>query len=256
MTVVSYTARRLSELAFGADKSVVMTSARFGVQAAIVLSLVVFVSWPESARVKGATSAWRSDGREAAGAGRRAAERLARGLKHEIGYGSISVRRASATGATALQRKLYEQNPEARRRRTPDSVLLLGGRLNAIVGQARTALSAPVPFARLVLRNAATGMVEARATADDKGQFTFIDVIPSGYVIELLGADSSVAATSELVTVDIGELREATVRLPGGRLQLAAFGTVAPTAHEPIAVAAQQGINAVTPPDRSVSPQR
>jgi hypothetical protein len=233
-----------------------MTSVRFGVQTVIVLLLVAFVSWPDYARLKGATVSRTSGERPRQDDARRGADRRARGLRYEIGYGSISLQRASATTSDALQRKLYEGDLEARRHRVPVGLLALGARFNGIIGQARTALNAPVPFARLVLRNPVTGRIEARAVANDKGEFTFLDISPNGYVIELLGPNDSVFAASDLVSIDIGELREATVRMPGGREVLAALGTLTPTANEPIAAAATSGVNAVTAPDRSVSPQR
>ena len=48
-------------------------------------------------------------------------------------------------------------------RRSP----LAGGKLNALIGFAKTALNAPIPYARLVLRNIRTGQIVARITADE-----------------------------------------------------------------------------------------
>jgi hypothetical protein len=233
-----------------------MTSVRLGVQTAIVIALVVFVSLPDAARVKGADEAARANARPSESKTAHSPKGSSRHLQYEIGYGSISVQRATAATATPLQRKLYEDGIDMKRQRTPLSVLTLGGRVNGILGEARTTLNAPVPFARIVLRDPVTGRIEARAVADDQGQFTFLDILPSGYVIELIGPNDSVFATSDVVTVGLGELRQAVVRLSDSREMLGTFGTLTPTANEPIAAAAENGINAVTAPDRNLSPQR
>lgn len=243
---------------FHADNSVVMSPVRFGVQAAVVLTLLVLVTWPETRQLRGASSVWRTGG-PLAGLrfGGDAARSTRRGerARPEVGYGSAGLENASIVGSNPLQRKLDDNGIE-RRRRTPAAVAALGGRINAIIGRARTSLNAAVPFARILLRNVVTGLVEARATADEKGEFTFLDVVPSGYVVELLGADGSVLATSELLNVDVGELRETTVRLSAARSMLAAFGILGPTAGEPVRVAINEGVNAVTQPANTVSPQR
>ena len=232
-----------------------MSRARFGVQAAFILSLIVLVSWPERPQVR-AGSAWRADGPFAA-AGRHPAAG-ARSGRFEIGYGSARLERtATAAGSASLLHKLFGNDVEGGRRyRTPPSVVALGGRINAIVGNARTALNAAVPFARLRLRNIATGEIEARATADEEGRFTFLDIMPSGYIVELLGPDGEVIATSEFVSVGLGDLRETTVRAADGQAVLHAFGTLDGTADEPLGAAAGSGVNQVSAPDATISPQR
>lgn len=234
-----------------------MSRARFGVQAAFVLLLILLVSWPGRPGVSGA-SAWRTDGPFAA-AGRHGAERRfgARSGRFEIGYGSARLERASAAGTSSLLGKLFGNDVEGRRRyATPASVLALGGQINAIVGSARTALNAAVPYARLVLRNLATGQIEARATADEDGRFTFLDIMPSGYIVELLDAEGAVIATSAFVSVALGDLQETTVRTADGQGVLDAFGTLDGTADEPLGAAAGSGVNQVSAPDATISPQR
>ena len=237
-----------------------MTSVRLTLQAVAVLSMVTFVSWSDYSRVAGAAdAAARAAARQSSASGEPSQRGSSQDLRSEVGYGSMSMRRAStaaSTGAAALQQRLYEQTIRTRRESLPVALMTLGGRVNGIIGQARTTMNAPVPFARLVLRDPVTGRIEARAIADDKGQFTFLDIMPSGYVIEVIGPEDKVFATSDVVTVGLGELREAMVYLADTREALGTFGTLIPTANEPIAAARESGIAAVTPPDHTVSPQR
>ena len=230
-----------------------MTRVRFGLQAVIVLGLFVLLSWPEQQQLR-AVSPWRAEGPIAS-------VRLPAGvdggfgsgaLRPETGYGGA--RAGGASGTSNLERRLYE-NPfeDGRGFVPPASVLALGGRINAIVGRAWTPLNSPIPFARLLLRNTLNGQVEARAIADGQGAFTFLDVVPSGYIVELLGADGAVIATSEFVPVALGDFKETLVRAAGG---LAAFGDVAGTADEPVGLAASSGVTRVTEPETSISPQR
>jgi hypothetical protein len=232
-----------------------MTSARFAIQAALVLALVVLVSWPEPQGVRGA-SLWRQDGPLALARRAAAGDPRRRGLRYEIGYGSYALSRASAAMSSSDRRR-FEQEIERRRRRPiPESVTDLGARLNAILGRARSSMNAAVPYARLVLRNLATGQVEANATADEQGQFAFLDVLPSEYIVEMIGADGAVSATSEPVIVDIGDLRRTTVRAAGSRALLGSFGPLAASANEAVDTAVRDGVTAVSAPERTISPQR
>lgn len=236
-----------------------MTPVRFGVQALVVLALVVLVSWPEHRRLR-AVTIWRTNGplagdrAGAAGDPRFGGTGRGRG-SYQIGYGSAYA--GAGSGRDALTRKLYDNDLEGRRLyTTPYGVLALGGTINALHGFARTALNTPIPFARLVLRNISTGLIEARATADEEGRFLFLDVFPSGYIVELLGTDGSVVATSELVPLALGDLRQTTIRVAAVRGLTATFGnTLEPTAYEPITAAADSGVGPTTP-QAPISPSR
>jgi hypothetical protein len=104
------------------------------------------------------------------------------------------------------------------------------------------------------LRNIATGAVEARGVADEHGRFAFLDVVPSGYVVELLDENGAVIATSEVIPIRINELRETTVRASGRHVFASVGGGLAPTAQTIVAAAASQGVNRVAPPERCASP--
>jgi hypothetical protein len=226
-----------------------MSRARLTFQALIVLGLIVLVSWPEQRHLR-AISVWRAKSHGQA-AGTRSGALPERRRTYTVGYGSYG---SSAGAGANLQRKLDENDIERRRHFvTPDAVLALGGRFNGVVGYVRTSMNAPLGFAHLVLRDIATGLVEARATADEKGRFTFLDVLPSGYVVELLGPDGSVLAVSEQLPVALGDVRQTLMRTP---TDLGAFRVLGSTAQAPVAAAEADGVTRVAQPDRTVSPQR
>ena len=235
-----------------------MTPVRFAVQVLIVLTLMVAVRWPELGQVR-AVGVWRANGplagdRSAA----QAARRGARGDGTDNGqFGIGSAAYAPSTGGgAALQQRLSEDTVEGRRRRPIHAgVLALGGKLNAILGRARTALNSPMPGARLVLRSLETGNVEARATANEAGEFVFLDVTPGGYVAELLGPGGEVNATSESLTIDLGDLVQTTVRGTTVGALRTIFGAVLDaTANDAVLAASRDGVTQVAAPERCVSP--
>jgi hypothetical protein len=233
-----------------------MTPARFGVQVLIVLTLMVAVSWPELGPVR-AVSLWRADG--PLSADRTAARDARRGRGRsagEFGLAPATYSPSFGNSGAELRRRLMENTVEGRRRRPiPAGVLALGGKLNAIIGLAKTALNTPFPGARLVLRDLRTGLVEARATANEAGEFVFLDLLPSGYVVELLGPNGGVSATSESLTIDIGDLLETSVRGTSDGALKALFGSVLQgTVNDAVSAAARDGVTRVAPPERCVSP--
>jgi hypothetical protein len=229
-----------------------MTPSRFGLQALMVVALIALVSWPEPRQVR-AGAFWQGKNPLLGGdtvepqRGRSERDRFL------IGYGSASEYRIGGAAAEALRRKLYDQNVEGRRRPVPSGVLALGGKINAIVGYARTSLNGPMPFARLMLRNTETSLVEARGVADEKGRFGFLDLLPAGYIVELLDRNGAVIATSPIVMIEVNDLKETTVRATGRRM-LTSFGGLEPTAREPMDAAANQGVNRIVAPERCASP--
>lgn len=231
-----------------------MTPVRFGVHVLIVLILMFAVSWPELGQVR-AVSVWRADGPLSAGRG--AARVAYRGRSGgRFGLGSAAYTPSTGVGGDALRERLSKDTVEGKRRRAiPEGVLALGGKFNAILGRARTALNSPMPGAVLVLRSLNTGLVEARATANEAGEFLFLDVMPSEYVVELIGADGEVNATSESLLVDVGDLVQTTVRGASQSVLKALFGSVMQgTAHDAVSAASRDGVTQVTAPERCVSP--
>ena len=110
------------------------------------------------------------------------------------------------------------------------------------VSETNTAL----PRRSIRLRDARYGRMVAVNTTDEAGTFTFRDVEPGSYIIELLGTDQSIQATSALLSVDGGAVVYAVVRLPAQKEPATAFfdrGVV--RAGAIIAAAAAAGVLAV-----------
>ena len=100
---------------------------------------------------------------------------------------------------------------------------------------------------RLVrLRDARYGRMVAVNETDEAGTFTFRVVDPGSYIIELLGGDQSIQATSALLGVGAGAVVYAVVRLPSRRDPAAAFfDRTVVRAGAIIAAAAAAGVLAV-----------
>jgi len=188
-----------------------MKRAHLGIQAAIVLTMVSFVSWPQFRPVR-LQSIWRytpaavleartTDAARYTGA---AAASSPRPFIGELSSSSTNLV-PTAHGSTVVDDAL----PEI----TPGAIAALGGTENALVGLAQNSLNASIPRARVVLRDIRTGEALQQATADELGQFWFVDLPGSEYVVELLGPDGSVVAASEVVKTSKGRLLRTVVRV-------------------------------------------
>ena len=62
----------------------------------------------------------------------------------------------------------------------------VAARATSIQGNAWTAENAPIPRARLRLRNVTSGKIEGTAIANEAGQFTFSNMEPGTYLVELV----------------------------------------------------------------------
>ena len=193
-----------------------MRRTHLGVQIAIVLTMVSFVSWPQFRPVR-AQSVWRYapaavlqartlDAARYAGAGRP-------GMRlNEAAFKSAW---RDSIGATDRGNAFY----------LSPAIAALGGKLNALLGFARTSLNVPIPYARVLLRNIITGQVIARGVANDQGMFSFLDLDTSSYIVELLGPDGSVIATSSIMSVARGDVRRTEIRAAAAATTVAAsFG--------------------------------
>lgn len=131
---------------------------------------------------------------------------------------------------------------------TPAAVSVLGGKVNALVGFARTSLNAPIPYARVVLRNIRTGQVQGSAMANERGEFSFLDIESTLYVVELLGVDGSVVAASPLVTMQRGDVQQTQLRVASSASTVtASFGNaLTPTLEQATAVAASSDVTRTT----------
>ena len=221
-------------------------------QTAGVLALVILVGWPQFRSIR-AITVWRDAGPlaprpELIANDPRIAAGQAQGGLVRVGYGSLRNLSPDAV-----------QGRRARRGRTfgfSPAVAALGGRLNAIDCQARTSLNRPVSYARVSLRDITTGRIEARGTADKDGRCVFVDVSSSSYVIELVGGDGTVLASSERVGVNDGELQHANVFVSSDATVGGIFGDVRPGANDPVRRAAENGVQSIGQPIATNSPQQ
>jgi hypothetical protein len=92
---------------------------------------------------------------------------------------------------------------------------------------AMSAGNTPLPHWSVRLRDARYGRLIATNITDEAGTFTFRDVDPGSYIIELLGGDQTVRATSALLAVNAGALVFAVVKLPTNPAALAVLLGVA-----------------------------
>jgi hypothetical protein len=92
---------------------------------------------------------------------------------------------------------------------------------------ALSAANSPLPRWIVRLRDARYGRLVATNLTDDEGSFTFRDVDPGTYIIELIGGDQTVRATSALLAVNAGASVFAVVRLPTERGAITALLSVA-----------------------------
>lgn len=237
-----------------------MKISTFRVQLVAVVALVILVGWPRF-RPLPDVRVWASRGAApdpelvARDARLRDAQEQAEQLRRQA---SDRFRRRTANDVSGGEQS--DRSQQAQRRAAagddPQDLESAGARFNGIVGRARTLTNQPVPYGRVILRNTRTGLIEARTTADQEGRFSFLDVSQSGYVIELVGADGSVIASSELVSVQNGDVRQATVRVAANSTVRAIFGStaVAPTVQEAVNRAVQNAAREVSDSTPSVSP--
>jgi hypothetical protein len=132
---------------------------------------------------------------------------------------------------------------------------VVAARATSILGSAWHADNTPIPHARLRLRNAVTGRIEATAVANEVGRFAFSGIESGTYVIELVSEQGKVLALGHLFTVAPGETVATFVRLGAQARWFNGFFSNAAAAAA--STAAATGITAIAPERvRAVSPQR
>ena len=129
-----------------------------------------------------------------------------------------------------------------------------GTRATAILGVAWTADNTPIKQANLRLRNVVTGKVQATTVANDTGQFAFENVPGGSYVVELLNDGGHVEVVGHVFTIATGETVATFVRTGTKVPWFTGFfnNSVASVA----SAAASEGITALAPVARAVSPNR
>lgn len=209
-----------------------MRRTHLGVQAAIVLTMVAFVSWPEFRPVR-AQSVWRYAPDAVLLARTQDAERF-RGDKNRNNQTAFSTPFMTNAGSPG-----YASQPVAG----------AAGLVNALTGKALTSLNAPIPYARVILRSILTGQVVAQATASADGQFSFVDLDPNLYIVEVVGANGAVLGTSTMVAgMKRGEQRTLEVRVASAAaaVRSAVGNTLTATAPRATAIAAANDVPRTT----------
>lgn len=209
-----------------------MRRTHLGVQTAIVLAMVALVSWPEFRPMR-AQSVWRYAPDAVLLARTQDAARFAgdKSLFNQRSYSTPIAGQSVGNGYLA------------------QGTTRTGGRVNAVSGRALTSLNAPIAYARVVLRNIRTGQLLAETTADANGEFSFVDLDPNLYIVEVLGANGAVIGTSTMVAgMTRGEMRTLEVRVAAAAaaVRTALGNTLTATAPQATAVAAANDVTLTT----------
>jgi hypothetical protein len=229
-----------------------MRRTHLGLQAAIVLTMVAFVSWPQF-RPAHTQSVWRYFPSAVLQAKADDAARFA-GTAAAGQHSAMHVAQTSLVESTQAGAVNVAGSASTAGYRTPEAVIAAGGKLNAVLGIARTSLNMPIPFARIVLRNIGTGQVFSRTMADEQGAFSFVDLDANAYIVELLDQDGAVVATSSMLTMTRGDVKQTIVRAASAASTInVSFGNnTAPSLPRATTVAAS---NDVTPTSSAVQTQ-
>jgi len=122
---------------------------------------------------------------------------------------------------------------------------------STIQGQALTTANAGMPDVTVRLRDARSGRIVDTQVTDKTGVFTFVNVDPGSYVVELMAADrSTILAASQLFHVNAGDAISAVVKLPFRIPPFAGLvgSSSMPSAAAVVTEAAATGVLAVTTP--------
>jgi hypothetical protein len=233
-----------------------MNRANFTVQVMVVVALVLLVSWPEQRRVR-AVSIWRTSADD---------WRLARGASGAYTSPDVGLHSATALGVPTdaagsvddASRRLYDEYLQILRRgaAAAQAADALAARSNGIIGVVRIlGTRRPVPNARVVLRHIRTGQIVARTLSNGEGQFSFLGVDPSEYVVEFVDDQGAIVATSGALSIGRSELKETSLQVsPTGTFKLLAQSAQA-TAPEVVDAASDSGVTQATSPAQTISPR-
>jgi hypothetical protein len=126
-----------------------------------------------------------------------------------------------------------------------------------IQGNALSSTNVPVRDGSVRLRDARRGRIVQTSRTDQTGLFVFRGVEPGTYIVELLGADQTVLAASELLNANAGDTVSAIVKLPFKIQPFAGvLGHTTMSAMLVTATAAATGVLAAQVAGEPVSPRR
>jgi hypothetical protein len=126
-------------------------------------------------------------------------------------------------------------------------------RSTSVHGVVWNADNTPRPNSRVRLRNLQTGRVDASATSNEDGRFTFDSLEGGSYVIELVGDDGKVIALGQIFRIEPGETVATFVRLGARQPRLA--GLFSNAAAAVISAASSAGVTAIGSQAPPASPQ-
>lgn len=170
---------------------------------------------------------------------------------------------AGAAGAAARPDRPDRPGTTSTAARTPAAARPTGGtspavaagtHVTAVIGGAWTADNKPIGQARVRLRDVVTGRIQASAIGDDAGQFRFENIPGGSYVLELVNASGRVEVVGHVFSIAPGETVATFVRT-GTRVPWfdGFFNNVISAV---AATAASEGVTAIAPVSRPVSPNR
>lgn len=112
-----------------------------------------------------------------------------------------------------------------------------------IIGTAWHHDNSPVSNALLRLRNVTTGRIVMGTQANVQGRFTFLQVLPGSYIVELVDANGDIRAVGQMFSLGAGETVATFIRL--GTEVPWFSGFFANAAAAVLAIAAALGVTAV-----------
>jgi len=126
---------------------------------------------------------------------------------------------------------------------------------STIQGHVLTSTNGAMPSVTVRLRDARFGRIVDTQSTDASGLFTFQNIEPGSYVVELMAADrSTILTASQMIYVNAGDALSAVIKLP---LRIPPFAGLMGSASTPAAAAVQAAatsVLAVTTPGTRVGP--
>jgi hypothetical protein len=114
-----------------------------------------------------------------------------------------------------------------------------------VIGSAWNQDNTPIPGARVQVRNLENGKVIATAVGDEAGKFTFANIEPGTYAVELVGTNGKIITVGQAFVIAQGETVATFVRIGSKAPWFTGFFNSAAAAVA--ATAASQGVTALAP---------
>ena len=96
----------------------------------------------------------------------------------------------------------------------PLTAIVRPNAVGTIQGNALNSMNGQLAHATVRLRDTRFGRIVGTQVTDQSGIFTFQNVDPGSYVVEMTGNDDSVLASSDLLNINAGEAVSTLVKLP------------------------------------------